>query len=431
MIIRIAIILVLSLLLCSNTWAADVVENTASLFGPYGSKYERVQGIPREHVAPLATAGEVVVVMSYFASGTYENVKAFADYGATARDSFDLGSDIHNHLHLTRLGDVIYVVGNNYPAIGGLTYKEIHRVDVTDITNISRIGSAVTITDAGGVTDAVGAIAFYRDGDSLMCINRGPNAMNTDYVRSDDSGLTWEGSYSVAYAYDRITRMDLDPMGDSLSALIMDYNTVGISSFDWIMYDPGTGWTGFVEITADADFERLYSSVVGRDNTVHVSYMDDENPSHVLHAWRNPSGGAWTIDTVFTADQAVTGNVGLWTAMTFSKYASVTRIFYTINNGNTAEALWCRKWDYSTDSWEDDPLEVSNASATEVCNTGGCLDVPVTHLDRAYVTFMQLVGGNWSTVMVTVYDSEATEYTGEEGAVTNQIGAVKLGNVKL
>ena len=408
--IVLGVVLIL-VLLSTVARAADVLETSFTLFGPYGSVYERMQGQPRDHIVPLATAGEVAVALAFFSGSSYEEIFTLSNYGSAWAGSLYVSANFHNHLHTTERGDTLYVMSNNYT--GSLNLNRLFRIDLTTLTSPSIIDS-VDIDSTGVSDDELSSIAFDGSGNDMMLILRGPEALNTCYWTSANKGVSWTNANADVNAYNTDVRIDIDEMGgDSISCMIYDRNS-SPRAYDWYLWN-GASWSAGTEVTSGAEFERMYSTCVGKDNVVHLSFSDTSNPSHVIHAWRNPAGGAWTIDTPYVASQRVTGTGGLWMAVSYSEYAQIARLYYTTNSGNNPNALYCKRWNYTTDDWETDSVRVSDASSTVVRNISGCLDVNASHLDRSYVGFLEQVGGNWATVLGVIADTSVNIRTKLKG----------------
>jgi len=398
----------LFVIIVSHAYGADVVERTIDLFSDGGSTpEERVQGIPRESIIPMDDTGQVVVYMSWYVSAFNEHLLKYSDYGATLDDSISIDANSGNHAHICYRNDTLWLVTNGVSADSILIY-------LVDPVNMVVIDSGSL--DSAGFDNLVAAVEHVSDDNMILVVRDGSNqSVNGAWASSADNGLSW-GWQSDYCEYNHDIRFDLERRGDAVVNVVYDRGAFP-KSYDFWLWD-GTSWQSAGDTTIMSEegdstqFERLYSMVVGLEGTIHVAWSDTSNPSHVIHAWKENDISVWAIDTPHTATQQITATGGIWTAMTHSEYGEITRLFYTTSNtgGNDNDQnLYCKRWDYDNLEWSDDSLEIT--TDTTCRNLSGCLNVPSSHGDRAYLHYICHDGTSWKNRLVVIVDSSTIPYS--------------------
>jgi hypothetical protein len=395
--------MILLLLVVASVQSADVVERTVELYSNGGSSpQERVQGIPRESIIPMNDTGMVAVYMSWYVSAFNKHLLKFSDYGARLDNSIAIDANCGNHAHMAYRNDTLWLVPNPTSPDSVLIY-------LIDMENMIVLDTGTL--DSAGYDGILAAIEHTSGSNMVMVVREGiAQSINGTYATSSDNGLTWtwQGDY---FAFDHDIRFDLDRWGDSVVNIVFERGGVD-KPYLYFLWD-GSSWSSpdTIDMEQGGGFERLYSTVVGREGTIHVAWSDTSNPSHVIHAWKGVDSTVWVIDTPHTATQQITATGGIWTAMTHSNYGEVTRLFYTTSNteGNDNDQnLYCKKWDYDNFDWSDDSLEIT--TDTTCRNLSGCLNVPSCHGDRAYLHYICYDGTAWKNRLTVVVDSSTAPY---------------------
>ncbi len=394
--------------------AADVVETETNIFSS-GSLQERVQGIPRESIIPMDDTGMVVLYESWYVSEFNEHLWKYSDYMQTLDDSISIDANSGNHAHIAYRNDTMWLAANPISADSILIYL----IDL-DAMMILDTGTL----DTTGFNNIVASLEHTTGSNMVLVAREGTDqSINGVYATSSDNGLTWAwaGDY---FAYNHDMRFDLDPWGDSVINIVFDRGGA-TKPYVYFLWD-GSSWSTadtIMEESGALKFERLYSTVVGLNGTIHVAWSDTSNPSHVIHAYKD-TGAGWVIDTPHTATQQIQATGGIWTAMTYSAYGAITRLFFTTSNtgGNDNDQnLYVKKWSYGNDNWGTDSLEVT--TDTTCRNLSGCLNVPSSHGDRAYLHYICHDGSSWKNRFVVITDSTTIRYTN----VKKVIGKAILG----
>jgi hypothetical protein len=262
--------------------------------------------------------------------------------------------------------------------------KRHYRYDLSP--TITQIG--YTDVDEAGVSDNQGGAEFHGDDDSLMMVGRN-GGLEIYTWQSADKGATWTSS-GYMNNYGMTTRYDIDRMGtDSISVVVFVNDR-----YVWQMFN-GSTWTAPDTLAYGVNFTRQYATTVGKRGIVHIVWSDESSPNHVIHAWRDTTSGNWTLDTVYTVPIGYGVVGGLIVGMSYSENGNNLRIIYTKAPTGTMNAVVCRRWDYDNNTWFDQELTLSNASATSIYAMSGSNNVPAIHNGRSYFAFTEQVGGSW------------------------------------
>jgi hypothetical protein len=396
------IIILLLSTLGSDLSAAEVIELNRA-FSTGVRTYS--QGIPREAITASASDSERVT-MTQSSAGYYgiAAVRIYTDHFQTLADSgftssAGVGFYIGDHAHHTERHDTIIVVG---PRGDGKWWARF-TVFADDFTFLDS-----GLIDSAGQADSQGEVEWFGHTDSVIVLGRNPDDMDVWYWLSQNNGASY-ASQGHMYAYDLDTRVEIDQWGDSLYAVVFR----GVTPFGYYFHPFGGTWGTRETISTGTSFTRLYAASEGRDKWVHVMWTDYSNPTHVIHARRDPVAQTWALDTPYTAPGQVLTNGGeLWPALCFSRWDAKLRAFYSVpsaSNADSSAILVERIWNYTTAAWGD-PDTISSAGSDYVGNLAGCRDVPAIHHSRAYIEFNERVSGTTTTRHMVLADSAATEY---------------------
>ena len=296
----------------------DVIENRGTLNSATNERSLSL-GIPRENISASEedSARVVLVTGGYGVSGT-ACVRTYSDHFKTKIDS-GLNNILDDHTHHTYRGDTIIAV-TPWP-VSGSTGKRVFRVKAYPFAFLD----SVTVDSADQV-DTQGGLDYFGNSDSILLIGRNPDAMGIWTWVSADKGRTF-ASRGLMVGYNSTCRYDIDQFGDSNSVTVFVNNR-----YIWhLLYKSTTPIeTDTIYAGGATTLTRLYSSEIGKDGTVHVAFSDLANPSHLITAWRNPTTGVWTIDTLWTAATQLVVGGECWVAWAYSAYAEKMRLFYGI-----------------------------------------------------------------------------------------------------
>jgi hypothetical protein len=348
-----------------------------------------MQGIPREHISASEIDSEMVMVLIANPIGK-ASIRKYTDHLATIQDSAGTTTNyLGSHVHHTMRGDTL-----NISTPIGTTGKRTFRYDLSPSIQLLN----TVDVDSAGMSDSQGDIEIAGTGDNLKMIGRNPDAMTMWGWNSANRGQTWTNVGQI-YNYNRNIRMDLDRFGtDSLVAFIFD---AVFYRYQWHLWN-GSAWSGPSTIyDGGSEVTRLYAAEVGKDKIMHIAWSDLATPSHLVHAWRDPNTNVWTLDTIYTASQALSVGNEIWVAMSYSENGEALRIMYSTATTSAQNAVVTRKWNYLNNTWGD-PLTLSDPGATSVTGLAGSRTIPSNHNGRGYFAFTEQVGGLWYWRLITL-----------------------------